>query len=125
MTMSTSEPSSPETAGQIAFDDFLKVDVRVGTIVEALPFPQARKPAYRLVIDFGSEIGTRRSSAQITVHYTLEQLVGRQVAAVVNFPPRQIGPVMSEVLTLGFPDEAGEVVLIAPDQRVPNGSRLF
>ncbi|MET3825215.1 tRNA-binding protein [Sphingomonas sp. PvP055] len=123
--MSTSEPSSPETAGQIAFDDFLKVDVRVGTIVEALPFPQARKPAYRLVIDFGSEIGTRRSSAQITVHYTLEQLVGRQVAAVVNFPPRQIGPVMSEVLTLGFPDEAGEVVLIAPDQRVPNGSRLF
>lgn len=125
MTMSTSEPSSPETAGQIAFDDFLKVDVRVGTIVEALPFPQARKPAYRLVIDFGPEIGTRRSSAQITVHYTLEQLVGRQVAAVVNFPPRQIGPVMSEVLTLGFPDEAGEVVLIAPDQRVPNGSRLF
>jgi tRNA-binding protein len=124
MTMSTSEPSSPETAGQIAFDDFLKVDVRVGTIVGALPFPQARKPAYRLVIDFGPEIGTRRSSAQITVHYTLEQLVGRQVAAVVNFPPRQIGPVMSEVLTLGFPDEAGEVVLIAPDQRVPTGSRL-
>ena len=120
MTMSTSEPSP-----RIDFGDFLKVDIRVGTIVEALPFPQARKPAYRLVIDFGSEIGTKRSSAQITVHYTLEALVGRQVAAVVNFPPRQIGPVMSEVLTLGFPDEAGEVVLIAPDQPVPNGSRLF
>jgi len=120
MTMSTSEPSP-----RIDFGDFLKVDIRVGTIVEALPFPQARKPAYRLVIDFGPEIGTKRSSAQITVHYTLDELVGRQVAAVVNFPPRQIGPVMSEVLTLGFPDEAGEVVLIAPDQPVPNGSRLF
>jgi tRNA-binding protein len=120
MTMSTSDP-----APRIAFDDFMKVDIRVGTIVEALPFPQARKPAYRLVIDFGPEIGTKRSSAQITAHYTLEELVGRQVAAVVNFPPRQIGPVMSEVLTLGFPDEAGEVVLIAPDQPVPNGSRLF
>ena len=125
MTMSTSDPTASDLAPRIAFDDFMKVDVRVGTIVEALPFPQARKPAYRLVIDFGPEIGVKRSSAQITVHYTLEELVGRQVAAVVNFPPRQIGPVMSEVLTLGFPDDAGEVVLIAPDQLVPNGSRLF
>ena len=109
----------------IGFDDFLKVDVRVGTIVVAEPFPEARKPAIKLTIDFGAEIGRKRSSAQITRHYAPETLVGRQVAAVINFPPRQIGPVMSEVLTLGFPDEAGEVVLIAPDQPVPNGSRLF
>jgi tRNA-binding protein len=112
-------------ADRITFDDFLKVDIRVGTIVEARPFPQARKPAYQIVIDFGPEIGTRKSSAQITVHYTPETLVGRQVAAVINFPPRQIGPFMSEVLTLGFPDADGEVVLIAPSLDVPNGGRMF
>lgn len=112
-------------ADQITFDDFLKVDIRVGTIVEALDFPEARKPAYKLRIDFGSEIGIKKTSAQITVHYSLEDLVGKQVAAVVNFPPRQIGPVMSEVLTLGMPDENGEVVLIEVNSPVPNGGRLF
>jgi tRNA-binding protein len=112
-------------ADTITFDDFLKVDIRVGTIVAAEPFPEARKPAFRLTIDFGAVIGTKRSSAQITAHYTCEELVGRQVAAVVNFPPRQIGPMMSEVLTLGFPDEAGEVVLAGPGHTVPNGARLF
>lgn len=117
MTTSISEP--------VTFDDFLKLDIRVGTIVEALPFPQARKPAYRLTIDFGPDIGLKRSSAQITARYTLEQLIGRQVAAVVNFPPRQIGPMMSEVLTLGFPDERGEVVLVQPSLPVPNGGRLY
>lgn len=111
--------------GLIAYDDFLKVDIRVGTVVEALPFPEARKPAYQLRIDFGPEIGIRKSSAQITEHYALADLVGRQVAAVVNFPPRQIGPMRSEVLTLGFPDEAGEVVLIGPGHKVPDGGRLF
>jgi tRNA-binding protein len=111
--------------GRIGFDDFLKVDVRVGRIVEAAPFPQARKPAIRLVIDFGAEIGLKKSSAQITKHYRPEELVGRLVLAVVNFPPRQIGPMMSEVLTLGVPDEAGEVVLIHPDKDVPLGGRLF
>ena len=106
----------------IAYDDFLLVDVRVGTIVTAEIFPQARKPACRLTIDFGPEIGIKKSSAQITRHYTIEALVGQQVAAVVNFPPRQIGPFLSEVLTLGFPDASGEVVLVAPTLAVPNGT---
>ena len=114
-----------QTAPQIAFDDFLKVDVRVGTIVDVQEFPEARKPAFKLTIDFGPTIGRRRSSAQITVHYTRESLIGRRIAAVVNFQPRQIGTYMSEVLTLGFPDEAGDVVLVAPDLAVPNGARLF
>ncbi len=109
----------------IAFSDFEKVEIRVGTIVAVDPFPQARKPAYKLRIDFGPEVGVKQSSAQITKHYTPGQLLGRQVTAVVNFPPRQIGPFMSEVLTLGFPDEEGGVVLIAPDLKVPNGGRLF
>jgi tRNA-binding protein len=116
---------SGETAPQIGFDDFLKVDVRVGRIVEAAPFPEARKPAIRLVIDFGAAIGLRKSSAQITRHYTPEDLVGRLVVAVVNFPPRQIGPMMSEVLTLGVPDAEGEVVLLSPTVEVPLGGRLF
>ena len=106
-------------------EDFDVVDIRVGTVLEALPFPKARKPAYRLSIDFGPEIGVKRSSAQITEHYTAEELVGRQVVAVVNFPPRQIGPFISEVLTLGVPDANGAVVLLAPSQPVPNGGRLF
>jgi tRNA-binding protein len=111
-------------AETISYDDFLKVDIRVGTVIEARPFPQARKPAYILVIDFGPEVGIKKSSAQITVHYTPEALVGRQVLGVCNFPPRQIGPFMSEVLTLGFMDDKGAVVLANSDQRVPNGSRL-
>jgi tRNA-binding protein len=115
-----------ETAAPpISFDDFLKVDIRLGTIVAAETFPQARKPAYRLTIDFGPAIGLKKSSAQITKHYQPETLIGRQVAAVVNFPPRQIGPFMSEVLTLGFPDESGEVVLIGPSLPARNGERLF
>ncbi|HTW29462.1 MAG TPA: tRNA-binding protein [Acetobacteraceae bacterium] len=109
----------------IAFADFERVDIRVGTIIDAQPFPEARKPALRLTIDFGAEIGVKRSSAQLTVHYKPDQLVGRQVCAVVNFPPRQIGPFMSEVLTLGMPDEDGSVVLIRPDFKVPDGGRLF
>lgn len=109
----------------IAFDDFLKIDVRVGTIVRAEPYPEARRPSIKLWIDFGPDVGEKKSSAQITRHYTPEALVGRQVAAVVNFPPRQIGKVRSEVLVLGFPDAEGEVVLIAPDRPVPNGGRLY
>ena len=109
----------------ISFDDFLKVDIRVGRITRAEPFPEARKPAFKLWVDFGGEIGEKKSSAQITKHYTLEELVGRQVLAVVNFPPRQIGPVKSEVLVLGVPDEEGEVVLIGPGHGVPLGGRLF
>lgn len=109
----------------ITYEDFERVDIRVGTIVEAAPLDGLRKPAFRLLIDFGGEIGTKKSSAQITVHYTPEDLVGRQVAAVVNFPPRQIGRFMSEVLTLGFPDADGSVVLIAPTKPVPNGGKLF
>jgi tRNA-binding protein len=117
--------SEINTPPRITFDDFLKVDVRVGTIVAAEPLAGARKPAIRLEIDFGPEIGVKKSSAQITVHYQLEALIGRQVAAVVNFPPRQIGKTMSEVLTLGFPDANGEVVLVMPERSVPNGGRLF
>jgi tRNA-binding protein len=115
----------PPAASQIAFDDFLKVDVRVGRIVAAEPFPEARKPAFRLTIDFGPEIGVKKSSAQITRHYRLEDLPGRLIVAVVNFPPRQIGPMMSEVLTLGVPDADGEVVLLQPSRDVPLGGRLY
>lgn len=108
----------------IAYDDFLKVDIRVGRITRAEPFPEARKPALRLWIDFGPELGEKRSSAQITAHYAPEALVGRQVLAVVNFPPRQIGPVRSEVLVLGLPDAAGNIVLVGPERDVPLGGRL-
>lgn len=117
-------PAAP-AADPIGFDDFLKVDIRVGTILSAEPFPEARKPAFRLRIDFGAGIGVKRSSAQITEHYAIDDLPGRQVAAVVNFPPRQIGKFLSEVLTLGFTDADGAVVLFSPDRPVPNGSRLF
>ncbi|PKQ04075.1 MAG: tRNA-binding protein [Alphaproteobacteria bacterium HGW-Alphaproteobacteria-11] len=109
----------------ITFDDFLAVDIRVGRITRAEPFPEARKPAFKLWLDFGPEIGEKRSSAQITAHYRPEELIGRQVLAVVNFPPRQIGKVMSEVLVLGVPDAAGEVVLIGPGHEVPLGGRMF
>lgn len=120
----THDPSAPAQP-EITFDQFLAVDIRVGTIVAAEPFPEARKPAYKLTIDFGPAIGRKRSSAQITEHYQPGDLIGRQVAAVVNFPPRQIGPFMSEVLTLGFPDTDGKVVLVAPSISVPDGGRLF
>jgi len=124
MTHKLSDPSAP-AAEPIGFDEFLAVDIRVGTVIAVDPFPEARKPSWKLRIDFGPGIGIKKSSAQIVEHYTAEQLIGRQVAAVVNFPPRQIGPFMSEVLTLGFPDENGAVVLIRPDLPVPNGARLF
>lgn len=114
-----------DMAEMISYDDFQRVDIRVGTIVDAQAFPEARKPALKLVIDFGPELGMKQSSAQLTVHYRPDQLIGRQVCAVVNFPPRQIGPFMSEVLTLGMPDDDGSVVLIKPDFKVPNGGRLF
>ncbi len=114
-----------EPGAEIGYEDFLKVDIRVGTIVDAQPFPEARKPSLKLWIDFGEIIGVKKSSAQITRHYEPAGLIGKQVAAVVNFPPRQIGPMRSEVLTLGFPDGDGEVVLISPSHVVPNGGRLF
>jgi len=113
--------NAPELA---SIEDFLKLDIRVGTVVRAEPFPEARKPAIRLWIDFGGELGEKKSSAQITAHYTPNALIGRQVLAVVNFPPRQIGPMRSEVLTLGVSDGTGEIVLMAPDQAVPDGTRL-
>ena len=109
----------------ISYDAFAQVDIRVGTIVGADPFPEARKPAYKLTIDFGPEIGVKRSSAQLHANYARDELVGRQVAAVINFAPRQIGPFMSEVLVLGFPDAGGAVVLVGPDKTVPNGGKLF
>ena len=119
------EGQSEALTAEISYDDFRKVDIRVGTIVAAEPFPEARKPAFKLTVDFGPAIGRRRTSAQITARYTIEELVGRQVAAVVNFPRKQIGKFMSEVLVLGFPDETGEVVLIQPSLGVPNGGRLY
>lgn len=109
----------------LSYDEFLAVDIRIGTVMDARPFPEARHPAYILQIDFGPEIGTKKSSAQITQNYTPESLIGRQVLAVVNFPAKQIGPLMSEVLTLGFADENGHVTLIAPDKKIPNGNRMY
>ena len=117
------DPADP-AAAVIDFDDFLKVDIRLGTIVEAEAFPEARNPAFKLRIDFGAGVGVKRSAAQITTHYTLDDLIGTRVMAVVNFPPRQIGPVRSEVLVLGFPDETGAIVLVRPDRDAPDGARL-
>jgi tRNA-binding protein len=124
MTHKLSDPAAP-AAEAIGFDEFLAVDIRVGTVIAVDPFPEARKPSWKLRIDFGPGLGVRTSSAQIVDNYDAEALLGRQVAAVVNFPPRQIGPFMSEVLTLGFADEKGAVVLVRPDVPVPNGARLF
>ncbi len=109
----------------IGFDDFRKIDIRVGTVVKAEPYPEARRPAYKVWVDFGAGIGVKKTSAQATARYALEDLIGRQVAAVVNFPPKQIGKFMSEILILGFPDGDGEVVFVVPDQQVPNGGRLY
>ncbi len=109
----------------IGFDDFLKLDIRVGTVVKAESYPEAQRPAIKVWVDFGAELGVRKASAQVTAHYTIEDLIGRQVAAVVNFPPKQIGKFMSEILVLGFPDGDGEVVMIGPDKPVPNGGRLY
>ena len=114
-----------ETSAPIDFNDFLKVDIRVGTVVRAEPFPEVRRPAYKLWVDFGAAIGVKKTSAQLTAHYRIDDLVGRQVAAVANFPTKQIGPFMSEILVLGFPDAQGEVVLVGPQRAVPNGGRLF
>lgn len=122
--MSGSDSSWSDSQAKISFDDFLKVDIRVGRVVDARPFPEARKPAFKLWIDFGPEIGAKKSSAQITEHYAPDTLIGRQVLAVVNFPPRQIGPFLSEVLTLGVSDAEGRVVLIGPDREVPPGARM-
>jgi len=119
------ESGAEALALQIGYDDFRRVDIRVGTIIAAEPFPEARRPAFKLTIDFGPAIGLKKSSAQIVTHYRLEELVGRQIAAVVNFPRKQIGRFMSEVLVLGFPDGRGEVVMIGPDRPVPNGGRLY
>jgi len=119
------EGQSEAIAPEITYEDFRKIDIRVGTIVAAEPFPEARRPAYKLTVDFGPAIGTKRSSAQVTRHYKMDELVGRRVAAVVNFPKKQIGKFMSEVLVLGFPDDANEVVMIRPDLDVPNGGRLY
>lgn len=120
--MSADETKS--AVGLLSYEEFLRIDVRVGTIIKAEAFPEARQPAFKLLVDFGSEIGVRKTSAQITVHYTLETLPGRQVAAVVNFPPKQIGKFMSQVLVLGFPDEKGDIVLLEPDRTIPNGGRM-
>lgn len=117
--------AGPGTTGPITYDDFQKVDIRAGTIVKAEPFPEARRPAVKLWVDFGDPIGIRKSSAQITAYYQPETLIGRQVVAVVNFPPRQIGKFMSEILVLGVPSADGEVVLLTPDQKVPDGGRLY
>ena len=116
--------SDPISPAPISFDDFLKVDIRAGRVIDAQPFPEARKPAFKLWIDFGPQIGVKKTSVQITEHYTPATLIGRQVMAVVNFPPRQIGPFMSEVLTLGVSDAEGRVVLLAPDHEVPPGGRM-
>ena len=124
MTHALPDADAPAAAA-ISFDEFLKVDIRVGTVVAVLPFPEARKPALKLEIDFGPAVGRKKSSAQIVEHYDPATLVGRQVAAVVNFPPRQVGKFMSEVLVVGFPDAAGAVVLFSPDQPVRDGARLF
>lgn len=123
--MPGSDDPAAMSVDTIGYEEFLRVDVRVGTIIQAIAFPEARKPSFKLMIDFGPVIGVKRSSAQITDHYSLDSLPGTQVAAVINFPPRQIGPFMSEVLTLGFPDGDGKVILVRPTGPVPNGGRLF